>query len=152
MRLSILPILLLTACSNVPVTHPDLPGKIAVEIVCSQLPTTEAKARLERAWKKCYVGPELQEMTLMVGKVPLTVPVGSTGTTQVINEGADDKGTLSVLLPNGKRVLYAQFSSSKNCPSLIAIDSGPALWILAAKNTGTWLQDPNAPGPFSNCK
>lgn len=154
MRITVLasPLLLaLASCVATPMTHPDLPGQTAAEFVCSQLPPAEAKSRLQKAWNKCYIGPELQSMAVMAGKVPIIVPVGSDGTTQVLAEGPEDAGSLSVQLPGGKRVLYARFFSSKSCPTLIAVDSGPVLWISAAKNTKAWIEDPNASGPVGNC-
>jgi len=142
----------LASCAATPVSHPELPGQTAAEFVCSHLAPAEAKARLHRAWNKCYLGPELKEMTVMVGNVPIVIPAGSNETTQVVSDGPEDGGSLSVRLPRNKQVLHARFLRSPSCPSLVTVDSGPALWVSAARNTRTWLDDPNAPGPATNCK
>jgi hypothetical protein len=139
----------LVGCASSPVTHPELPGVTANAFVCSQRSAPDVKIRLQKAWSKCYLKHSSGKTAVMVGGAPVMVPLGSS-TTQVIAEGPEDGGSVSVRSV-GEIRLTARIYSSASCPTLLAVNNGPALWVAAAKNTRAWIEDPDSRGPFLIC-
>ena len=143
----------LSACGSIPMTIDGLRlQQQEIFTVCSHRSVQEATAQLARAWSKCYVGPEVREVAVMVGRVPVMVPVGSAGTMRVDVQSVRDGTTVFVTMPGGNIPLMADIRTTANCPSEVVARGVQALWVSSAKNTETWLNNPEASGPMMACK
>lgn len=145
--------LALTACVSIPTTADQFRAQQSeVTTVCSQRSVEETTNRLVKAWSRCYEGPGLSEIAIVAGRVPFVVPLGNSGSTRVDVAGTENGTTVLLRLPSNQIPLMADIRVTDSCPAQVVVRGVQALWISSAKNTETWLNNPEASGPALACK